>query len=76
MRYDIDNDINETVFIKWYDYALELGMKDETYLSYENWCAITLNGSIDLPERLHPPENTKAPETLKDAVRSLKILPR
>lgn len=76
MRYDIDNNIKEDAFIKWYDYALGLGMKDEFYLLYENWCKVTNNGANSLPDKLSTSVDLKVPETLKDAARRLKMLLR
>lgn len=72
MRYDIDNNIDEAAFIKWYDYALELGMEDKNFLSYESWCKMTVNGSQPLSAARSPKENTKVPQSFKDAVEAFK----
>lgn len=73
MKYDIDHNIPEEAFIKWYDYALKQGMGDEPYLSYEQWCAITKEGVKSLPDGVSLSESTKVPETLKDAIKQLKM---
>lgn len=43
IRYDIDNDIAEEMFVQWYDYSLELAMLDAgegkiKNVNYEHYC--------------------------------------
>jgi len=37
IRTDIDNNVPEDEFIKWYDYSLRLGMLNAHYPNYESW---------------------------------------
>ena len=40
IRFDLDNEIPEGKFIKWYDESLDLALKEKPIINYENWLRI------------------------------------